>query len=119
MPTIRGKRRILVPRRLLRQKTPNFGFISSSKFDDVVEATRCFLDRKPDSSRRRWPGAGGGPGRQAARRAGRTTWRLPRLPVEGEDEQSKILTVGGEGWRGPKPVIGELGVQVMEIPYAG
>ncbi len=105
----------------LRQKTPNFGFIGSSKFDDVVEAARCFLSiEKPDQ----FAAAVAKVRAARTRPAGSQECRPDNVafasPSEWKEKMSmsKILTVGGEGWRGPKPVIEELGVQVMEIPYA-
>ncbi len=87
------------------------GFIGSSKFDDVVkERPKCFLSiEKPDqfaAAEAKVRAARTRP-KPAARSAGRTTWRLRRLQVEGEDEPVKVLTVGGEGWRTIKPVIEE------------
>lgn len=105
----------------LRQQTPNVGFIGSSKFADVVEAAKCFLTvKKPEEF-----AAAVAKVRQARTKPpGSQTCATDNLtllsPSEWQDrmKKSKILTVGGEGWRGPKPVIEELGVQVMEIPFA-
>ncbi|MDD4267075.1 MAG: glycosyl hydrolase [Pirellulales bacterium] len=105
----------------LRRKAANFGFIGSSKFDDVVEAARCFLSiEKPDQF-----GAAVAKVRAARTRPAGSQESRPDdvacvSPSEWKEKmsRSKILTVGGEGWRGPKPVIEELGVQVTEIPYA-
>jgi hypothetical protein len=105
----------------LRQQKANFGFIGSSRFEDVVEASKCFLaiGRAEDF------GAAVAKVRVARTRPASSQdcqpdHLDPLSPSEWREKmkQSKILTVGGEGWRGPKPVIEELGVQVIEIPYA-
>ena len=105
----------------LRQGTPNFGFIASSQFSDVVEAAKCFLtvnkahEFAAAVAQVRIAGTQA-PGSQACKP---DELELPS-PSEwkAKMKESKILTVGGEGWRGPKSVIEELGVQVVEIPYA-
>lgn len=105
----------------LRQGASNFGFIASSRFSDVVEAAKCFAKVQQADQfaaavaqvRARVTQA---PGSQACQPD-----ELPLLSISQWQErmkQSKILTVGGEGWQGPKAVIEQLGVQVMEIPYA-
>lgn len=105
----------------LRQGTPNFGFIGSSRFGDVVEAAKCFLTvKKADEfatavaqvriARTQAPGS------QACKPDELDL--LSPSQWQAKMKESKILTVGGEGWRGPKSVIEELGVQVIEIPYA-
>ena len=106
---------------MLRRSTPNFGFIASSQFSDVVAATKCFMTiRNPSEFAEAVAqvriAQTQKPGSQACepdelKLLSPTEW-LAKM------KQSKILTVGGEGWRGPKAVIEELGVQVIEIPYA-
>jgi hypothetical protein len=99
----------------LRQEAKNFGFIGSSKFADVVEAAKCFLAvETPDQF-----GAAVAKVRIAKTRpAGSQDCKPDEVaflsPSEWKEKmkQSKILTVGGEGWRGPKSVIEQLGVQV-------
>jgi L-fucose isomerase-like protein len=105
----------------LRQGAPNFGFIGSSRFADVAEAANCFLSvGRPEDF-----GAAVAKVRAARTQApGSQECKPDELkllsPSEWKEKmkQSKILTVGGEGWRGPKSVIEELGVQVQEISYA-
>ena len=105
----------------LRQGTPNFGFIASSQFADVVEAAKCFLAiEKADE----FAAAVAKVRIARTKPAGSQDCRPDDLELlspslwQAKMKQSKILTVGGEGWRGPKAVIEELGVQVIEIPYA-
>ena len=107
--------------RFLRQGTPNFGFMGSSRFDDVVEAAKCFLTvKKADefgaAVARVRVARTQAPGSQACQPDELNL--LPLSEWKAKMKESKILTVGGEGWRGPKSVIEELGVQVIEIPYA-
>ena len=105
----------------LRRDASNFGFIGSSRFADVVEAARCFLTVDDPKQF----GAAVAKVRVAKTRpAGSQDCKADELAILSPSEwrekmkESKILTVGGEGWRGPKSVIEELGIQVTEIPYA-
>lgn len=105
----------------LRQGAKNFGFIGSSRFDDVVEAAKCFLsverpDQFADAVAKVRIARTKSPGDQTCLED-KLTLLSPSQWRE-KMKQSKILTVGGEGWRGPKPVVEELGLQVAEIPYA-
>ena len=105
----------------VRQGTPNFGFVSSSQFNDVVEAAKCFVtidkaDQFAAAVAKVRTARTQAPSGQACKAdeldlLSPSEWRAKM-------KKSKILTVGGKGWRGPKPVIEELGVQVIEIPYA-
>ncbi|MFO7902651.1 MAG: hypothetical protein R6U98_08325 [Pirellulaceae bacterium] len=105
----------------LRQDAPNFGFVSSSRFSDVVKAAGCFLTiEKADEF-----GAAVAAVRTArTRQPGSQSCQPDELELVSLSEwrermkKSKILTVGGEGWRGPKPVMEEFGCQVAEIPFA-
>lgn len=105
----------------LREGTPSFGFIASSQFADVVKAAGCFSTiNKPEEF-----GAAVARVRIAQTRApGSQDCKPDDLELISPSrwrekmKKSKILTVGGEGWRGPKSFIEELGVQVIEIPYA-
>lgn len=105
----------------LRQAAPNFGFVGSSRFADVVEAAKCFLAVEKAND---FASAVAKVRIARTQAAGSQACKPDTLELLSPSEwqarmkQSKILTVGGEGWRGPKPVIEELGIQVMEIPYA-
>ncbi|MBN2294011.1 MAG: hypothetical protein JXM70_16415 [Pirellulales bacterium] len=105
----------------LRRGAKNFGFIGSSQFAHVVEAAKCFLTiEKPEQFA------------DAVAKVRKANTKVPGSqeckpdkmellsPSQWKEKmkKSKILTVGGKGWRGPQPVIEELGVQVIEIPYA-
>jgi L-fucose isomerase-like protein len=105
----------------LRKGTANFGFIASSQFSDVVRAARCFsqIQRPEDfaAAVTRVRIAQTQPAGSQACRPDTLEFPSPSQ-WKARMKASKILTVGGEGWRGPKSVIEELGVQVVEIPYA-
>ena len=105
----------------LRQDIPHFGFIASSQFSDVARAARCFSTiNKPDEFSeavtkvriaQTQPPSGQTCKPDHLECLSPSQWKA-RMKA------SKILTVGGEGWRGSKSVIEELGVNVVEIPYA-
>ena len=108
----------------LRRGAKDFGFISSSRFSDVVEAAKCFLTiEQPDQFaaavakvRKAHTKA---PGDQDCKPDSLTL--LSPSQWREKMKKSKILTVGVKGWQAPKGVIGELeelGVQVADIPFA-
>jgi len=105
----------------LRQHTPHFGFIASSQFSDVARAARCFSTiNKPDEfadAIAKVRIAQTQPPNSQACKPDHLECLSPSQ-WKAKMKASKILTVGGEGWRGPKSVIEELGINVMEIPYA-
>ena len=107
----------------LRKGTPNLGFVSSSQFSDVVAAAGCF-SRVSDPNQFGAEVAKirisrtAAPGSQECRPDDLSAKILSPPEWQERMRESKILTVGGEGWRGPQPVIDELGVQVVEIPYS-
>ena len=105
----------------LRQETPNFGFIGSSEFAHVIEAARCFLTvDKPEqfgNAVEQVRLAKTQPPTDVACKPDKVELLSPSEWRE-KMKKSKILTVGGKGWRGPAPVIEEFGCQVVEIPYA-
>ena len=107
----------------LRQKTPNVGFVASSRIEDVAAAVKCFEVLK----------TGGTPADFAAATARVRTERTPApsdlackpdalavlTPQEclARMKQSKILAVGG-GWPGIAPAITEgMGIEVVKIPF--
>ncbi len=105
----------------IRANTPNFGFISSSQFADVVEAAKCFSKiKRPSEFASAVTEVRIAETRAQGSQACKSDALTPLSPSQWQAKmkKSKILTVGGEGWRGPKSVIEELGVQVVEIPYA-
>jgi L-fucose isomerase-like protein len=107
--------------KFIRENTTNFGFICSSKFSDVVEAARCFstvnkADQFAQAVAKVREARTQGPGSQTCK-PDKIELLSPSKWKE-KMKESKILTVGGKGWKGPKSVIEELGVQVIEIPYA-
>lgn len=108
----------------LRAKTPNVGFVASSKFDDVVAAVRCF-DRIREGGtaadfaaavaavrKARTPAPGDLASKPDALEALRPADCLARM------KDSKILAVGG-GWPGIAPAIeSEMGIRVANVPFS-
>lgn len=108
----------------LRQETPNLGFVSSSRDEDLVAACRAF-----DQVRR--SGAAGEFGALvAASRRARTPGPsevfftaddlacLPASECLRAMKASKILAVGG-GWPGLAPAVREgMGIEVVNVPFA-
>jgi L-fucose isomerase-like protein len=108
----------------LRKKTPNLGFVASSRMDDLVAAFRAFGE-----ARLAGPGTDFGALVASARQA-----RTPRpgdlsvypdslsaLPA-GEClrkmKESKILAVGGN-WPGIAPAVQNgMGIEVVNVPFA-
>jgi hypothetical protein len=108
----------------LRQKTPNLGFVASSRSEDLVAACRAF-----DKVKRSGAAGGFGDLVASARRSG--TPGPGDLSVASDDlaclsagdclrkmKESKILAVGG-GWPGIAPAVQEgMGIEVVNVPFA-
>jgi hypothetical protein len=108
----------------LRQKTPNLGFVASSRMEDLVAAFRAFGQAKKSGSgsdfgalvaasrRSHTPGSGG---------FSVTADNLSVLSAGDclrKMKESKILAVGG-GWPGIAPAVKEgMGIEVVNVPYA-
>jgi hypothetical protein len=108
----------------LRKKTPNLGFVASSRGEDLVAACRAFDQVKRG-------GAAGEFGALVAsvRRSG--TPAPGDLSVAADDlaclsagdclrkmKESRILAVGGN-WPGLAPAVREgMGIEVVDVPYA-
>jgi len=96
----------------VREKTPNFGFICSSQFSDVVEAAKCFSTVKKAD---RFAQAVAKVRKAQTQVRNSQICKLDKLELlspskwKEKMKKSKILTVGGEGWRGPKAVIRGIG----------
>jgi hypothetical protein len=109
----------------LRNKAPNFGFVSTGRLNDVVAAVKCFALVKK----------GGAVGDFVAATA---QLRLDRTPAVGAGsctpdsslatlspkeclqkmKEAKILAVGG-GWPGIAPAIkAEMGIEVSNVSFA-
>jgi len=108
----------------LRKKTPNLGFVASSRMDDLVAAFQAFGE-----ARQAGPGTDFGALVALARKA-----RTPRpgdLAVHPDSlsvlsagdclrklKESKILAVGGN-WPGIAPAVQQgLGIEVVNVPFA-
>jgi hypothetical protein len=108
----------------LRKKTPNLGFVASSRSEDLVAACRAF-----DKVKRSGTAGEFGALVASARRSG--TPAPGDLSVAADDlaclsagdclrkmKESKILAVGG-GWPGIAPAVQEgMGIEVVNVPFA-
>ena len=108
----------------LRKKTPNVGFVASSRMEDLVAAFRAF-----EQAKKAGPGSDFGALVAASRRM-----RTPgpaALAVTADNlsvlsagdclrkmKESKFLAVGG-GWPGIAPAVKEgMGIEVIDVPFA-
>jgi len=108
----------------LRKKTPNLGFVASSRMEDLLAAFRAFEQAKKAA-----PGSDFGVLVAASRRT-----RTPgpaALAVTADNlsvlsagdclrkmKESKILAVGGD-WPGIAPAVKEgMGIEVVNVPFA-
>ena len=108
----------------LRKKTPNLGFVASSRSEDLVAACRAF-----DKVKR--GGAAGEFGALVASIRRSATPAPGDLSVSADDlaclsagdclrkmKESRILAVGGS-WPGIAPAIKEgMGIEVLDVPFA-
>ncbi|MBE3125285.1 MAG: hypothetical protein IMZ57_06465 [Acidobacteria bacterium] len=108
----------------LRKKTPNLGFVASSRMEDIVAAFRAFGQTKKAG-----PGSDFGAIVASIRRG--TTPGPGSLAVKTDNlsvlsagdclrkmKESKILAVGG-GWPGIAPAVMEgMGIEVVNVPFA-
>jgi len=105
----------------LRKKTPNLGFVASSNIDDLVAAVKCFklTGNAPDFAT-----AVGRVRQQRTPKPGDLSCEPDQLATLTPQEcvarmkQSKIVTVG-KGWPDIAAAIqSEMGIEVVDIPYA-
>jgi hypothetical protein len=108
----------------LRKKTPNLGFVASSRSEDLVAACKAFGKVKKS-------GAAGEFGALVAAARREATPAPGDLAVAADDlaclpagdclkkmRESRILAVGGS-WPGIAPAIQEgLGIEVLDVPFA-
>lgn len=108
----------------LRKKTPNLGFVASSRPEDLVAACRAFAQVKKSGAAGEFGGLVA-----AARRASTPAPGDLGLAADGlsvltagdclkKMKESRILAVGG-GWPGIAPAIKEgMGIDVVDVPFA-
>jgi len=107
----------------LRKKTPNLGFVASSRIEDLAAAVKCFEVAS------RGDGAAGFATLTARVRqhstpvAGDLGCQVDALAALSPEEclrrmkQAKILAIGG-GWPGISPAItSEMGIPVVQVPF--
>jgi len=107
----------------LRQKTPNLGFVASSKMDDLAAAVGCFEIVKQGGMVQEFAAATArvrrektpGPGDLSCKRDNCRT--LDTQDCLQKMRESKILAVGG-AWPGIAPSIKEeMGIEVVDVPF--
>jgi len=108
----------------MRKKTPNLGFVASSRMEDLVAAFRAFGQAKKAG-----PGSDFGALVASIRKSGTPgpgslAVSPDNLSVLSADDclrkmkESKILAVGG-GWPGIAPAIMDgMGIEVVNVPFA-
>ena len=107
----------------LRKKTPNLGFIGSSRPEDLMAACRVFGQVKKSGSANDFGGLVGAARQAATPGPGDLGIAADNLScVSAADclkklKASKILAVGG-GWPGIAPAIKEgMGIEVVDVPF--
>jgi len=105
----------------LRKATPNLGFVASSDFEDLVAAVQCF---KSVENAADFAAAVARVRTQRTPKPGDLSCKPDQLAALTPQEclakmkQSKMLTVGG-GWPDIIPAIrSEMGIEVVDVPYA-
>jgi hypothetical protein len=108
----------------LRRKTPNLGFVASSRMEDLVAAFRAF-----PQARKAGPGSDFGALVASVRRARTPGPGDPQVmtdnlsPLSAAEclrkmKESKILAVGGS-WPGIAPAVMDgMGIEVVNVPFA-
>ncbi len=107
----------------LRETTPHLGFMASSRFDDVVEAVRCFKDVQKGGSESDFAAAVARVRRRSTPSPADSEYAQdvcsPLAPGECLErmKESKILAVGGT-WPGLAPAVMEgMNIAVVDVPF--
>jgi hypothetical protein len=108
----------------LRKKTPNLGFVASSRPEDLIAACRVFGQVKKSGKASDFGGLVAAARRAATPGPGDLSVAPDNLScLSAADclkkmKESKILAVGG-GWPGIAPAIKEgMGIEVIDVPFA-
>ncbi len=108
----------------LRSNTPNVGFVASSNPDDLVAAVKCFELVKKGASPAEFVAATANVRKSRTPKPGDLTCTADAVTTLSPQEclkrmkQSKILAVGG-GWPGIAPAVTkEMGIEVVNVPFA-
>jgi hypothetical protein len=109
--------------KFLRNRTPNVGFVASSKPEDLIAAVRCFELVKKGGSVADFVAATACVRKERTPAACNLTCKPDPVAALGPSEclakmkQAKILAVGG-GWPGIAPAIqSEMGIEVINTPF--
>ncbi len=106
---------------LLRSRTPNVGFVASSRPRDLVDAVKCFRAAGPGGTAADFVAATERARRRGTPRAGRSAGRCDPVPCLAPREclrqlqAAKILAVRDQS-SGPEGEV--MGVQVVRVPFA-
>lgn len=107
----------------LRAKTPNFGFVASSRMEDLVAAVRCFRVVKRGGSMADFVAATAKARQERTPKPGDMTCRPDKVDaLKPKDclarmKESKILTVE-KGWHNmDEAVKKEMGIEVVQVPF--
>jgi len=108
----------------LRNKTPNVGFVASSRIEDLVEAVKCFELVKKGAAVADFVAATARVRVERTPKPGDLSSKPDQLATLSPQDclarmkESKILAVGG-GWPGIAPAIHEgMGIEVINVPFA-
>ncbi|HUT89795.1 MAG TPA: hypothetical protein VMY37_09880 [Thermoguttaceae bacterium] len=107
----------------LRQKTPNVGFVASSRIEDLAAAVKCFEVLKKGGTPAEFAAATARVRIERTRAPGDLSCKPDALAALSPEQclakmkASKILAVGG-GWPGIAPAIMEgMGIEVVKVPF--
>ncbi len=107
----------------LRAKTPNVGFVGSSRMEDVVAAVRCFRIIKRGGSMADFVAATVKARQQSTPKPGDMTCKPDKVATLSPKDclarmkESKILTVE-KGWGNIDAVVKkEMGIEVVQVPF--
>jgi hypothetical protein len=104
----------------LRSRTPNVGFVASSRMDDLVAAVKCFRRIKQGGSPADFVAATAQVRAKATPKPSRLAWRDDPVPTLSTDDlmrrmkASKILAFRGQE-AGPAPSI--MNIPVVHVPF--
>ena len=108
----------------LRGKTPNLGFVASSRMEDLAEAVKCFELVKKGAPIADFVAATARVRADRTRKPGDLSCKADALKTLSPQEclrrlkRSKILAIGGR-WPGIAPMIKRnLGIEVVNVPFA-
>ncbi|MGQ9652048.1 MAG: hypothetical protein ACUVXJ_18255 [Phycisphaerae bacterium] len=109
--------------KFLRDKTPNVGFVASSRMEDVIAAVRCFRVIKQGGSMAEFVAATANARRQRTPKPGDLTPKPDKVDALTPKEclarmkESRILTVEKGWYNMDEAVKKEMGIDVVQVPF--